>query len=58
VISPIHIVDQGAFRDIGAAVLITLTLVPFVLKGSMTRLEGGVLASGYCLYMLAPLVFG
>jgi cation:H+ antiporter len=58
VISPIRILDEGAFRDMGAAVLITLTLVPFVLKGSMSRAEGAVLSAGYILYMLAPLVLG
>jgi len=58
VISPIHILDNGAFWDIGAAVFITLTLVPFVLKGSMSRAEGGVLAGGYVLYMIAPLALG
>jgi len=58
VISPIRILDNGAFWDIGAAVFITLTLVPFVLKGSMSRIEGGVLAGGYVLYMIAPLALG
>ncbi len=57
VISPIQILDTAAYRDMAAAVLITLALVPFVLKGSMTRAEGAVLSVGYVLYMLAPMVF-
>jgi len=57
-ISPIRILDVGAFQDMGAAVFITLGLVPFVLKGSMSRIEGAVLSIAYLLYVITPLVFG
>lgn len=58
VISPIAITDTAAFSDMAAAVVVTLLLVPFVLKGSITRIEGGVLVSGYLLYMFVPMLFG
>ncbi len=58
VISPIRILDGGAFQDMGAAVFITLGLVPFVLKGSMSRAEGAVLSVAYILYVVTPLAFG
>ena len=48
-----HIVAE-AFRRDGVTVL----LVPFVLKGSMTRVEGGFMAGGYVAYLFAGYYFG
>jgi len=58
VISPITITDNGAFRDMAAAVVATSLLIPFVLKGRMSRLEGGALVLGYLGYMFGPLLLG
>ena len=57
IISPIVIHDTGAFRDMGAAVFATLLLIPFVLKGRVSRPEGGLLVVAYLGYMFGPLVF-
>jgi Ca2+/Na+ antiporter len=56
IISPIVIHDTGAFRDMAAAVVVTALLIPFVLKGRVTRLEGGLMAAAYLGYMFGPLV--
>jgi len=58
VISPIVITDQGAFRDMGAAVVATSLLIPFVLKGRVSRLEGVLLVMGYLGYMFGPMLLG
>jgi len=57
VISPITITDEGAFRDLAAAVAVTMLLIPFVLKGKITRIEGALLVLGYIGYMFGPMVF-
>lgn len=51
IIAPIHIVDGAAWNDMGAAVFATALLIPLVLKGSLSRIEGGVLSSGYVAYV-------
>lgn len=56
IISPIVITDGGAFRDMGAAVFATLILVPFVLKGRISRIEGAAMSAAYLGYMFGPLV--
>lgn len=44
--------------DMGVAFAVTLLLVPFVRKGSISRFEGGLLASGYVAYLLFGYYFG
>lgn len=49
---PVTTADPGAFTDMAAAFAVTLLLVPFVLKGSITRFEGALLTVGYVAYLL------
>jgi cation:H+ antiporter len=58
IISPIVIQDTAAFSDMGVGVAATALLVVFVLKGSITRIEGFLLAAGYTAYILAGYFFG
>ncbi|NCG17784.1 MAG: calcium/sodium antiporter [Rhodobacterales bacterium] len=51
VIMPIEVGSDGAMNDLGIAALVTCLLIPIVLKGSISRVEGGLLASGYVLYV-------
>lgn len=52
-ISPIHVHDDGAWRDMMVALLVTMLLVPFVLRGKgLSRIEGGLLAGAYLTYIL------
>ncbi len=52
VIMPIEVGSDGAMNDLGIAVLATCILIPVVLKGSISRIEGGVLAIGYVVYVV------
>ncbi len=52
-IRPIVIVDQAAFLDLGVALATTLLLVPMVVRDRLlSRVEGGILAGGYVVYLL------
>ena len=55
-LAPIQIVDVAAWNDIGAAMLATTLLVPLVLKGSLNRVEGGVLTGAYVVYVATSYV--
>ena len=57
-IHPIETTDPAAFTDMYVAFGVTVLLVPFVLKGSITRVEGGVMAGGYVAYLFAGYYFG
>ncbi|MEN0064449.1 MAG: calcium/sodium antiporter [Myxococcota bacterium] len=50
-VEPIRIEDTSAWGDMALCVVVTAALVPFVLKGSITRLEGGILTAVYGLYL-------
>jgi cation:H+ antiporter len=51
-VMPVVIVDQGALLDLGVAVLVVGLLVPMVLRDRvLSRVEGGVMASGYLVYL-------
>ncbi len=58
IVFPISTGDPGAMTDMLVALGVTLLLVPFVLKGSITRVEGGVLVAAYVAYLLAGSYFG
>ncbi len=58
IMAPIHLTDSGAWTDMAAAMCATLLLLPFVLKGSMSRIEGGILVTGYAAYLVGGYVFG
>ncbi len=55
---PIEITDHAAFTDMAVAIGVTALLVPFVLKGSITRVEGAILAGSYVAYLFAGYFFG
>lgn len=58
VIAPIGLTDDGVWLDLGMCLVASLVLVPFVLKGSMGRIEGGVLTLGYLAYVYAGYAVG
>lgn len=58
IIFPIQLTDPAAWSDMAVAGVITLLLVPFVLKGSMSRGEGFLVASAYAVYLLYGYLFG
>ncbi len=53
IVFPIQITDPGAWTDMAIAIGVTALLVPFVLKGSINRLEGLLLSSAYVTYLIA-----
>ena len=58
IVFPIETQDAAAFTDMAVAIGVTLLLVPFVLKGSISRVEGAVLAGGYVAYLVAGYYVG
>jgi len=51
IIAPIEVSGQGFFGDMMFATAVVAIIVPVVLKGSLSRIEGGLLVSGYTLYL-------
>jgi cation:H+ antiporter len=52
-ITPIVLTDPAANQDMMAALVATSLLIPIVLKGSISRVEGAALTGGYVVYVLA-----
>lgn len=53
IIQPIEVSDQGAWKDLVVAVLLTSMLVPVIRRGKgISRVEGGLLAGSYVLYLI------
>jgi cation:H+ antiporter len=52
-VRPIVIMDQWSLADLLVAVLVTLALIPIVLRDkSVSRVEGGAMAAGYVTYLV------
>ena len=58
IIFPIELTDAGAWTDMAVAIGVTALLVPFVLKGSISRIEGGFIAGSYVTYLVLGFMFG
>lgn len=52
IITPIVITDPGAHGDMLVAVAVVALSVPIVFKGSLSRVDGAILAGGYIAYVL------
>jgi len=57
-VAPIRLQDDQAWWDMGVAAVVTAGLVPFVLKGSINRVEGGVISALYGGYLVVGYLVG
>lgn len=57
-ITPVPLQDPGVWFDFGACLVATVVMVPFVLKGSMTRVDGALLSTAYAGYVYFGYAYG
>lgn len=58
IIAPIDVSGPGFLRDMTIAFVMVAIIVPVVLRGSLSRLEGAVLVAAYMAYLVVGYLMG